>query len=736
MKKFTTILIILCMLLSLLPMAVHAEAAPTNLLAADKLVHHITADAGQTCDGTFNADGTMTAANKDANDAAFLTDLVINKGEHVYIEVTAKITDGLAWGIFLSESGKDNAFDKWFCLNVDTDRCNTRLFLVNTKTQSGIDYFLGTDNPTWSHIYFPNARDGEYHTLGLEILADGTMKLYLDGEMHTYLDKASFEGATLGLMTCRADVQFKSFSIREGAPTRTTVRNTAPRTLEYSSTTNLLSSDVLKYTSGNGGFTIADGKMTAARSGGDRAILSDIFVKPGDHVYIEATGKITDGNAWGIMLAETDKTNPFGSGWVCINASVDVFKTRIFCVNAACNVNQPIDPYWFDPSIARGEDLTLGLEITPDGTFYLTCNGVCFAENKATVWNGGYVGLMTWEAGVEFTSATYNVVSGVALPETATVNTANELLAYIAQANAATASNPNATVGKTLIIGSDIDLAGKTWTPLTSWIGTLDGNGKTLSGISYTTDATGDAGLIALKVANGDNQKGTVKNLTLKNCSITATSAEKVGAIAGMTDRGRIIDCTVDSCTIAGGKHVGGVVGRISYAYENIDGVDYHYCTGNTVKNSTVSGTEKVGALVGRIRSDGVTYVITDTTVSGNTVTVSNGGKKGEVFGSAEAGTVVDDKGVGKYADDGTQESYTCYHNHTEKQNAKKATTEEPGYTGDTVCKDCGVTVETGKEIPKLEKPAQTGDATIVLTVVAAVALAGAVIVSKRRERA
>ena len=41
-------------------------------------------------------------------------------------------------------------------------------------------------------------------------------------------------------------------------------------------------------------------------------------------------------------------------------------------------------------------------------------------------------------------------------------------------------------------------------------------------------------------------------------------------------------------------------------------------------------------------------------------------------------------------------------HQHTEIKNAKEPTCEDDGYTGDTVCKDCGDTVETGTAIPKL----------------------------------
>lgn len=397
MKRFTTILLTLCMLLSVLPFAVHADAAPTNLLTADKLTP-IARDAGQSCNGTFNADGSMTAANGGTNDAVFLTDRYIAKGEHVYIEATAKINNGLAWGIFFTESGKDNPFDKWYCLNIDTDWYVSRMFFINTAA--------GPNLPYEPQVTFMNARDGEYHTLGIEILADGTMKLYKDGIMHTHLDKANFEGATLGIMTCRANIEFKSFTIQEGAPSHTTPRPD-PRKLDYSSTTNLLDESVLKYQTSDNRFTIADGKMTASRAGGDRAIMSDIFVAPGQHVYIEATAKITDGNAWGIILGETSPERPF-ERWICLN--VDGIKSRIFAPGAHCDVATPLEHFYLAESNGQGNQVTLGLEITADGTFYMTCNGVTYEQKQTTRWEGGYVGLMTWEAGVEFTEATFNVV--------------------------------------------------------------------------------------------------------------------------------------------------------------------------------------------------------------------------------------------------------------------------------------------------------------------------------------
>ena len=85
-------------------------------------------------------------------------------------------------------------------------------------------------------------------------------------------------------------------------------------------------------------------------------------------------------------------------------------------------------------------------------------------------------------------------------------------------------------------------------------------------------------------------------------------------------------------------------------------------------------------------------------------------------------------------------------HGETEVKNAKEATKEEEGYTGDKVCKDCGKTVEAGTSIPKLPatnepttppatvEPAPTGDATLVVAMLALVAVAGAVVITRRRK--
>ncbi len=83
-----------------------------------------------------------------------------------------------------------------------------------------------------------------------------------------------------------------------------------------------------------------------------------------------------------------------------------------------------------------------------------------------------------------------------------------------------------------------------------------------------------------------------------------------------------------------------------------------------------------------------------------------------------------------------------CEHTNTEIVGAKEATETEEGYTGDTVCKDCGEIVIEGENIPVKEPattpdpvdPPKTGDAMLIVSVVAIVAAAGAVMIARRRK--
>ena len=217
-----------------------------------------------------------------------------------------------------------------------------------------------------------------------------------------------------------------------------------------------------------------------------------------------------------------------------------------------------------------------------------------------------------------------NALTDPLFPVHAYVGTEQELKDYIAAVN----MGVRTTRLTTLTITKDIKVTGD-WTPITvNYTGTINGNNKTISGITYVTDATsGDFGLIANKFGNDNNEKGTAKDLILKDCVIIAKSTSGcVGGIVGYVDRGRAYNCTVDNVTVIGNTFAGGVVGGAAYASDKVNDVDIIKLEDNTVKNTTVVavGTDGVaGGIVGKEEGDNKAslgnYVVNDVTLQGKT---------------------------------------------------------------------------------------------------------------------
>lgn len=279
------------------------------------------------------------------------------------------------------------------------------------------------------------------------------------------------------------------------------------------------------------------------------------------------------------------------------------------------------------------------------------------------------------------------------LPAEATVNTADEYLEYVKLANYVSGCNGSATKGKTLTIGADIDFTGKTWAPLNRWIGTLEGNGKTLSGITYETTRTGATGLIVNDNAN-DNANGTVQNLTVADSTLSAPSANEVGAIAGKSDRGRIKSCTVDNCLIVGSTNVGAVAGRVCWPSDG----DYTLAQDCTVTDTTVVATAENGV------AGGLIGVVSDTKAQLGTYTLD--------------GVTVIAMNPSEIVSAGTVEA-----------------TENSSTTDVTLTQDNKVPEPEEPEQPENpDTPAETGDIALLLIVAAVLSVGVAVVVTKRRQ--
>lgn len=170
-------------------------------------------------------------------------------------------------------------------------------------------------------------------------------------------------------------------------------------------------------------------------------------------------------------------------------------------------------------------------------------------------------------------------------------------------------------------ITQDMDFTGVTFTPISTFSGTLDGNGKTVSNLTFKA-ADNKCGLVG-------NNIGTIRNLNFNN--ITLNAAIKAGIVAA-ENNGTIDNCHVNRGSVQGSTNnecIGGFVGHnkatissssvqnISVVAEptsntsaggfvgksettNCNIIDSYVSNGCTIKLNSGSGsTNRVGGFVG-----------------------------------------------------------------------------------------------------------------------------------------
>ena len=219
------------------------------------------------------------------------------------------------------------------------------------------------------------------------------------------------------------------------------------------------------------------------------------------------------------------------------------------------------------------------------GTAFITC---AFTNGKVFVYKMKEA--TDWQAGEEYT---YTVSLAAAYPGYTDDGNGNytvtsaEGLKNIAELVNGGKTDINITLDK------NIDLTGKEWTPIgtssSSYTGTFDGGGHTITGLTVT-GSDEYAGLFGYIGKDG----GTVKNVKLENVQITSNNQyANVGGVAGYS-WGNIENCSV-SGSVSGNSNsngtsncVGGVVGQ-QY------GGTITECTSSAI----VDGTNEVGGVVG-----------------------------------------------------------------------------------------------------------------------------------------
>lgn len=199
--------------------------------------------------------------------------------------------------------------------------------------------------------------------------------------------------------------------------------------------------------------------------------------------------------------------------------------------------------------------------------------------------------------------------------------------------------------GETVVLDGDIDLsevrAAENWTPIgqgmrsgsglaeggKSFSGTFDGNGKTVSNLTFSGAYGDDNAFGLIGVLNG----GVVKDLTLANVSVNVTDGECVGAVAGLMINGATVSgVTVESGSVTAVRGNGGIVGRmtVSGTIENCN--NHASITATSVTSGNVGGIVGAAYYTGIYADESQTMHITDCTNTG-TVTAACMGAGGIV---------------------------------------------------------------------------------------------------------
>ncbi len=167
-------------------------------------------------------------------------------------------------------------------------------------------------------------------------------------------------------------------------------------------------------------------------------------------------------------------------------------------------------------------------------------------------------------------------------------------------------------------LGKDIDLSTiENWTPIGTeknpFVGTLDGDGHTISNLNFNNTSESNFGLFGyssatlknIKLENFNitgkdtigalvgNLKGTIDNIEANNIIISGAENNIGGLVGTCTSLSSISNCTVNA-TVHGTNNVGGICGYVNY-YNCY--TDLHIS--NNYANVELSGTTNVGGILG-----------------------------------------------------------------------------------------------------------------------------------------
>ena len=187
--------------------------------------------------------------------------------------------------------------------------------------------------------------------------------------------------------------------------------------------------------------------------------------------------------------------------------------------------------------------------------------------------------------------------------------------------------------GKFIRLAENIDLNSEAWTPIATFNGVFDGNGKTISNLVVNGEGKSNQGFF------GQTNNGEIKNLTINNATVKGRL--NVGVVAGTPYTSKYTNIKVTGDVVVEGMaYVGGVGGKNAYANWTDITVDVN--AGSYVKaTSTEDGTAYrtyVGGVIGFNGEGGHTFK----NISSNIKVIGDVCDIGGIFGILHYGNKVE----------------------------------------------------------------------------------------------
>ena len=149
------------------------------------------------------------------------------------------------------------------------------------------------------------------------------------------------------------------------------------------------------------------------------------------------------------------------------------------------------------------------------------------------------------------------------------------------------------------LLKNDITIAASSWKPIGTFIGTFDGNGKTISGLKVLNGANGQYGGLFNYVKAGNNKASTIKNLAI----VGAEATDQGAVLAGKLYTNVVIDNVFINITSLRGSASG--IAYSNFATTTVKNVTVYIESATTSKYAMFANSNSAASLQNCVIIDG-----------------------------------------------------------------------------------------------------------------------------------